>query len=91
MQNGAAAAPSAIAKTADSFANEYGGVTAYARAPGRGLGLRGKRTIDRDDIVIFELMLKTVSRAERARRRRALERAFGQVEIVIRSLPFVNL
>jgi hypothetical protein len=78
-------------RTAESFAQEYGGITAYMRAPARGLWLKGKRTIDRDDVVIFEIMLKTVNRAAWARRRRVLERAFQQDKIVIRALSFNSL
>jgi hypothetical protein len=56
----------------------FGGLTAYARSPARGLWKSSGRT-KRDDVVIFD-----VAKAWWSRYRHILERRFRQHEIIVR-------
>lgn len=62
----------------------FGGLTAFTRAPAEGLWESGPGEVDRDSVVIFEVMTDKLDRASWARYRRELERLFEQDEIVIR-------
>lgn len=62
----------------------FGGVTAYSRAPAKGLWKSGRRRAQRDDIVVYEVMMKAVDGPWWSRYRAALERRFRQDELVIR-------
>ena len=62
----------------------FGGLTAYTRSPARGLWQSGGST-KRDDVVVFEVMIKELDRTWWKNYRRDLERKFRQDEIVIRA------
>ena len=49
-----------LRSTAKQLAQEFGGVTAYTRAPAQGLWRRNGAKLDRDDIVVYEVMAPTV-------------------------------
>ena len=63
--------------------SKFGGLTAYARSPARGLWKSSGRT-QRDDMIIFEVMTGRIAKAWWSRYRRILERRFRQDEIVMR-------
>jgi len=90
-KEGRAIARQIFRATARQLAKEFGGVTAYTRAPAEGLWQpKGKRP-QHDDIVVYEVMAQTVNRRRWAMRKKQLASAFRQDEIVIRSLPFTKL
>lgn len=62
----------------------FGGLTAFSRAPAEGLWESGDG-VDRDAIVIFEVMGEELDRSWWGDYRRRLEAMFGQDEIVIRA------
>jgi hypothetical protein len=62
----------------------FGGLTAFTRAPAEGLWTEGGET-SRDEIVIFEVMAKTLDRDWWRSYRRDLEERFRQDVIVIRA------
>jgi hypothetical protein len=68
------------------LADRFGGVTAYTRAPARGVWKGDTGETSRDDIVIFEVMTDTLDRAWWTRFRKELERRFRQESLIVRAL-----
>ena len=68
----------------------FGGLTAHTRAPAQGLWEKGS-TVERDDIVIFEVMADALDRAWWAGYRRHLERLFRQDQIAVRAHAYEPL
>ena len=65
--------------------DRFGGVTAYVRAPAAGLWQEEGGGVQRDDIVIHEVMVETLDRAWWAAYRERLRREFEQEELVVRA------
>ena len=68
------------------LADRFGGVTAYTRAPARGVWKDDAGATTRDDIVIFEVMTDTLDRKWWTEFRQALERRFRQESLIVRAL-----
>jgi len=68
------------------LADRFGGVTAYTRAPARGVWKDDAGATTRDDIVIFEVMTDTLDRVWWTEFRQALERRFRQESLIVRAL-----
>lgn len=64
----------------------FGGVTAFLRAPALGEWRNHSGAVERDEIVIFEVMAETLDREWWASYRHELELAFRQQEIVVRAV-----
>lgn len=64
--------------------DRFGGLTAYTRAPAKGLWEDGGG-VERDDIVVYEVMVEQLDRAWWAAYREDLARHFGQKEMVLRA------
>ena len=64
----------------------FGGVTAYLRAPAAGAWKDGEGEVERDDVVIFEVMAPHVDREWWRLYRAELERRFRQEELVVRAM-----
>jgi hypothetical protein len=70
--------------------DRFGGLTAYARAPATGLWADGGE-VDKDDIVVYEVMVDDLDTAWWARYRGELEQRFRQDELIVRALPATRL
>jgi hypothetical protein len=68
-----------------TLVERFGGLTAYSRAPAEGLWKREEGSVDKDAIVIFEVMAESLDRVWWKDFRGRLERMFDQEEVVIRS------
>jgi hypothetical protein len=68
------------------LADRFGGVTAYTRAPARGVWKDDAGETTRDDIVIFEVMTEELDRAWWSQFRKDLERRFRQDSVIVRAL-----
>ena len=68
------------------LADRFGGVTAYTRAPARGVWKDNSGETTRDDIVIFEVMTDELDRAWWTTFRKDLERRFRQDSVIVRAL-----
>jgi hypothetical protein len=69
------------------LANRFGGVTAYTRAPARGVWKDDATgQTQPDDIVIFEVMTDTLDREWWAGFRKHLEERFRQDTLIVRAL-----
>lgn len=69
----------------------FGGVTAYIRSPASGAWLREDGSVDRDQMVMVEVMTDTLQPEWWTAYRRSLEVRFVQDEIVIRALTTQRL
>jgi hypothetical protein len=68
------------------LADRFGGVTAYTRAPARGVWRDDAGETTRDDIVIFEVMTDDLDREWWTRFRKELEGRFRQESVIVRAL-----
>jgi hypothetical protein len=75
----------------DGLAERYGGVTEFVRAPAIGLWEDTDGHVERDDIVLFEVMVDTLDRAAWAALAADLARTFRQDEVLVRALPTERL
>jgi hypothetical protein len=75
-----------LRSTAKQLAQEFGGVTADTRAPAHGLWRRRGAKLDRDDVVVYEVMVQRLDGGLWRSRPRQYEKEFVQDAIVIRAL-----
>ena len=68
------------------LADRFGGVTAYTRAPARGVWKDEAGETNRDDIVIFEVMTGELDREWWTAFRKQLEARFRQDTLIVRAL-----
>lgn len=83
---GGTAEPEEIERIVHELADRFGGATAFTREPAQGLWKR-EATIERDRIVIVEVVVRELDEAWWRDYRRQLEIAFEQSEIMIRVIP----
>jgi hypothetical protein len=72
-------------RTARELSERFGGLTAYTRAPAKGLWEPEPGRTTRDDVVVYEVMVDRLDPRWWARYRAALERRFAQQELVVRA------
>ena len=63
----------------------FGGLTAYSRSPAEGLWESEDGRVERDAVVIFEVVAVALDRGWWAELRTRLEREFAQEEVLIRA------
>lgn len=74
----------------EELTGEFGGVTSFIRAPGRGLWRSGSET-ERDNIAVVEIMAERLVPEFWRSLRERLERELSQEEIVVRAQEFIAL
>ena len=67
------------------LAERFGGTTAYSRAPAEGLW-DGNEGLQRDDMIVVEVMVQRLNMKWWKRYRKELERRFRQDSILMRTL-----
>jgi hypothetical protein len=67
----------------DRLVDRFGGLTAHIQAPAKGLWRTGQR-VKRDDLVIFEVMIRRVDRKWWMDYRHRLEKRFKQKALLVR-------
>ena len=72
-------------RVAEELTEQFGGMTAYTRAPASGLWQEGDGETTRDDIVVYEVMVDELDAAWWSGYRRTLEARFAQQELVVRA------
>ena len=70
---------------AHELTDRFGGLTAYTRAPAAGLWEEPSGEKQRDDIVVYEVMVERLDEEWWSGLRRRLESQFRQRELVIRA------
>jgi hypothetical protein len=86
-QDGARQPPALFGSVRQELLARFGGLTAYNSAPAQGLWSENGQDVDRDEIVVYEVMVEAPDRAWWAAYRTDLARRFGQKELVVRALP----
>jgi hypothetical protein len=84
VNSGAAISADLLREVRQTLLDRFGGVTAYTRAPAQGLWQDGAR-VERDDVLLYEVMVAQLDRHWWAAYRKELEAKFHQQEIVIRA------
>jgi hypothetical protein len=82
--DGAPIPPPEYAKVRHELMERFGGLTAHTEAPAEGLWKDDEGQTSRDEILVFEVMLRDVDRAWWRAYRTGLERDFRQDTVVIR-------
>lgn len=75
----------------DELTQRFGGVTAFTRSPAQGAWVDPGGDVERDDIVVCEVMVETLDTAWWRAYRSRLEVLFGQQELVIRASEIKRL
>jgi len=73
------------------LADMFGGVTAFTRAPATGLWEDGEGDVQRDEVVLFEVMAAQLDHAWWRGYREALEQRFRQDEVLVRATAVERL
>jgi hypothetical protein len=79
--------PTMFAAVRAGLADAFGGVTAYQRAPATGLWEDGSNGIQRDDLMLFEVMATTLDRTWWKNYAAALAERFRQESVLVRAMP----
>jgi len=74
-----------------TLAERFGGSTAFVRSPASGLWEDDDGELERDDVVLLEVMADTLDPAWWREYRRTLEQRFRQEAILVRALPAETL
>lgn len=69
----------------------FGGVTAFLRSPAVGAWEDDRGGVQRDEVVLFEVMVEHVDHGWWAAYRQDLQRRFGQDEVLVRASPVERL
>ena len=85
-RDGAAVASEQFARVRVELTERFGGVTAYSRSPATGLWLNENETIERDQVIMVEVVVEDLDREWWASYRKQLEARFEQEEIHARAL-----
>ena len=80
-----------LARVREELTQRFGGMTAYSRSPAEGTWREPGGGINRDEMVMCEVMVEELDRAWWSTYRKALERLFEQEELVIRASALERL
>jgi len=75
----------------NELTDAFGGITAYLRSPAVGAWKESDDKISQDEIVVVEVMCRTLDRPWWANYRVELETRFRQVEVVVRATSVERL
>lgn len=89
--DGVRIAESEFAAVRRDLTTRFGGVTAYVRAPAKGLWISDSGEIDRDDVVMVEVVVPELARSWWAAYRQQLAGRFRQKEILVRAIEIEPL
>lgn len=85
-RDGAAVAAEQFVRVRAELTERFGGVTAYSRSPALGLWKRDDEAIERDQVIMVEVVVEAFDRDWWAGYREQLETRFGQEEVHARAL-----
>jgi hypothetical protein len=80
-----------FAQVRDELTDRFGGVTAYLRSPAQGTWKVESGDVDRDEVVMCEVMVETLERGWWSSYRAMLEERFDQQELVVRASAIERL
>ncbi len=85
-RDGSAVPAAAFAQLRSELTERFGGVTAYSRSPATGLWKRDDDDVERDQVIMVEVVVDIFDREWWAQYREQLEQRFGQEEIHARAI-----
>ena len=80
-----------FARVRVELTEQFGGVTAYSRSPATGLWKRNDEAIERDQVIMIEVVVDSFDRAWWIAYRGQLEQRFGQEEVLARALAMERI
>lgn len=86
MRDGAEVPPEMFSEVRAELTQRFGGVTAYSRSPATGLWKRPAAEVERDQVIMVEVVVDAFDRAWWARYRDRLAQRFNQEEIHARAI-----
>jgi hypothetical protein len=87
MRDGSDVPPEKFAEVRLELMQRFGGVTAYSRSPATGLWKRTEAEVERDQVIMIEVVVDAFDRDWWAQYREQLEQRFGQEEVHARAVP----
>jgi hypothetical protein len=90
-RGGTPVASEEFARVRLELTERFGGVTAYSRTPASGLWKRDDEEIERDQVIMIEVVVDVFDREWWARYREQLETRFGQDEVLARALAMERI
>jgi hypothetical protein len=84
--DGTAVPAEMFARVRGELTDQFGGVTAYSRSPATGLWKRAEDEVERDQVIMIEVVVDVFDRDWWASYREQLEQRFGQDEVHARAL-----
>jgi hypothetical protein len=85
-RDGAAVPAEMFTRVRGELTERFGGVTAYSRSPATGLWVNDGAAIERDDVIMVEVVVDAFDREWWAAYREQLELRFGQEEVHARAI-----
>jgi hypothetical protein len=89
--DGANVPPEMFAQVRAELTERFGGVTAYTRSPATGLWKRTEAEIERDQVIMIEVVSDVLDRDWWSQYREQLEQRFGQEEVHARALAIERI
>lgn len=80
-----------FAEVRDELTQRFGGVTAYTRSPATGLWKRPEAEVERDQVIMVEVVVETFDREWWITYRDRLARRFNQEEIHARAIAIERI
>ena len=91
MRDGAEVPAEMFAEVRLELTQRFGGVTAYSRSPATGLWKRTEAEVERDQVIMIEVVVEAFDRDWWAQYREQLEQRFGQEEVHARALAIERI
>ena len=89
--NGSDVPAALFAEVRDELTQRFGGVTAYSRSPATGVWKRTDAEVEREQVIMVEVVVDDFDRAWWTRYRDALARRFDQEEIHARAVAIERI
>jgi hypothetical protein len=90
-RDGAAVPAEVFAAVRVELTQRFGGVTAYSRSPATGLWKRTEAEVERDQVIMIEVVVDAFDRDWWSQYREQLEQRFGQEEVHARAVPIERI
>lgn len=90
-RSGTPVASEEFARVRVELTERFGGVTAYSRSPATGLWKRDDEEIERDQVIMIEVVVDVFDREWWGRYREQLETRFGQEKVLARELAMERI
>ena len=91
MRDGSEVPLEMFAEVRLELTQRFGGVTAYSRSPATGLWKRTEAEVERDQVIMIEVVVEAFDRDWWGQYREQLEQRFGQEEVHARAFPIERI